>query len=102
MMINPTEIGEAAKNAATSVIHALREAAAQDTSEPRLFFPHGIQEIEVRFSVTEPDGTQIEFEMDFEGAEADDMLYGGDWYEDDDVLGDDETEDEAETEISKN
>jgi hypothetical protein len=100
-MINPTEIGEAAKNAATSVIHALREAAAQDTSEPRLFFPHGIQEIDVRFSVTEPDGTQIEFEMGFEGSEQEDSQFGEGWYDEDGLFDEDET-DEPEADISKN
>ena len=100
-MINPTEIGEAAKNAATSVIHALREAAAQDTSEPRLFFPHGIQEIDVRFSVTEPDGTQIEFEMGFEGSEREDSQFGEGWYDEDGLFDEDET-DEPEADISKN
>jgi hypothetical protein len=101
-MINPTEIGEAAKNAATSVIHALREAAAQDTSEPRLFFPYGIQDIEVRFTVTEPDGTQIEFEMEFEGVEPEGSLYGGEWADDDDLMTDDEIGADTESEISKN
>ena len=100
-MINPTEIGEAAKNAATSVIHALREAAAQDTSEPRLFFPHGIQEIDVRFSVTEPDGTQIEFEMGFEGSEREDSQFGEGWYDEDGLFDEDDT-DEPEADISKN
>ena len=98
-MINPTEIGDAAKNAATSVIHALREAAAQDVSEPRLFFPYGIQEIEVRFTVTEPDGTQIEFEMEFGGVEAAGSLYDGDWEDEGELLIED---DEDDTEISKN
>ncbi len=101
-MINPTEIGDAAKNAATSVIHALREAAAQDTSEPRLFFPYGIQEIEVRFTVTEPDGTQIDFEMEFGGVEATGSFYDGDWDDEDDLVSDSEAGDEIESEISKN
>jgi hypothetical protein len=97
-MINPIDIGDAAKNAATAVIHALKEAAANDTSEPRLFFPNGINEIEISFTVTHPDGTRMEFEMEFEGAEESDFASGG-WYEDEgdfDMTGDDEEDDDDE------
>jgi len=105
-MINPIDIGDAAKNATTAVIHALKEAAANDTSEPRLFFPHGINEIEVSFTVTHPDGTKMEFEMEIEGAEEYDLSSGG-WYEDEadfDMHGEDEdAEDEnGETPVISN
>jgi hypothetical protein len=101
-MINPNDIGDAAKNAATAVIHALKEAAANDTSEPRLFFPNGINEIEVSFTVTHPDGTKMEFEIEIEGVEDADFSSGG-WYEDesDFEMTDDEDE-EGETPVISN
>lgn len=104
-MINPIDIGDAAKNAATAVIHALKEAAANDTSEPRLFFPNGINDIEVSFTVAHPDGTKMEFEIEIEGIEGADFSSGG-WYEDEgdfDMTGDEEDEDEeGETPVISN